>query len=196
MRNDSSANFKTTEIQRRRSIAYYYANREAILARYKMLSDEIRERRRQRTRAWRSRNKETKSRYDKSWRASNRVRWQELQRKQRREPKTKLLNNLRKRLRDFLQSSSGDTSNDFGCSPKQLRAHIERQFNRGMSWETYGRWHVDHIVPCSAFDLTEARQIRICFNWQNLRPLWGAENVSKASKLVHPQLHLPLSVLK
>lgn len=39
-----------------------------------------------------------------------------------------------------------------GYSREDLRQHIERQFDSGMSWENYGDWHIDHIVPKNLFD--------------------------------------------
>ena len=49
---------------------------------------------------------------------------------------------------------------------------------RGM--QQRARWHVDHIRPCASFDLTDKKQQLVCFNWRNLRPMWGAENISKS----------------
>ena len=81
-----------------------------------------------------------------------------------------------------------------GCTLAELRGHIERQFNRGMSWANYGRvWHIDHIIPCAMFDLTEEGQQRLCFHYLNLRPLRAEENMRKNSRLLaHAQLPLPL----
>jgi hypothetical protein len=68
-----------------------------------------------------------------------------------------------------------------GCSKPELVAHIEAQFQPGMSWENYGRggWEIDHIIPCGAFDLTEPAQQRACFHFTNLRPLWRIDNLRR-----------------
>ena len=52
-----------------------------------------------------------------------------------------------------------------------------------MSWENYGKWHIDHIIPCNIFDLTIPSQQEECFNWKNLQPLWAADNLRKGSKI-------------
>lgn len=54
-----------------------------------------------------------------------------------------------------------------------------------MNWDNYNHetWHIDHIIPCAAFDLTNPIHQRICFNWRNLQPLWGNENISKHDSL-------------
>jgi hypothetical protein len=50
-----------------------------------------------------------------------------------------------------------------------------------MSWDNYGikGWHIDHIIPCAAFDLTDPEQQKICFHYTNLRPLYWADNISR-----------------
>lgn len=71
-----------------------------------------------------------------------------------------------------------------GYSASELRRHIERQFTRGMSWENYGEWHIDHIVPVAAFkwQSSDDPEFRACWALSNLRPLWAIENKRKSSK--------------
>lgn len=68
-----------------------------------------------------------------------------------------------------------------GCTPEALRAHLESLWKEGMSWENYGLhgWHIDHIKPCSMFDLTDNAQVEECFHYTNLQPLWAFDNISK-----------------
>ena len=68
------------------------------------------------------------------------------------------------------------------CSVVEIMEHLESQFDETMSWENRGRdgWHVDHIRPCMSFDLTDPEQQKTAFNWRNLQPLWGSENISKS----------------
>lgn len=65
-----------------------------------------------------------------------------------------------------------------GCTPMQLKEHIENQFQGGMNWENYGRhgWHADHIKPVSKFDINEIMQIN---HYTNLQPLWETDNMKK-----------------
>jgi hypothetical protein len=67
------------------------------------------------------------------------------------------------------------------CAKAALIAHIEAQFQPGMSWENYGRggWEIDYIIPCAAFDLIEPAQQRACFHYTNLRPLWRIDNLRR-----------------
>lgn len=93
---------------------------------------------------------------------------------------------LRSRMRYALRarnaSKSSRTISLIGCSPKQLAEHIESQFCDGMSWENRSMWHVDHIIPVSAFDLSTEEGQHAAFHYTNLRPLWAQENQQKSDK--------------
>lgn len=71
-----------------------------------------------------------------------------------------------------------------GCSPEQLKAHIESLFQEGMTWDNYGKhgWHVDHIRPVSSFKPEEWEQIN---HYTNLQPLWWRDNLSKSNNYQH-----------
>jgi len=55
-----------------------------------------------------------------------------------------------------------------------------------MTWENHGfdGWHVDHIKPCTSFDLTDLEQQKQCFHYTNLQPLWKKENFEKRDKIL------------
>ena len=88
---------------------------------------------------------------------------------------------LRSRIKGALNGTAKKSSSKklLGCSVEQLRQHLEDQFTGGMSWENHGDWHIDHIKPCAAFDLTDERQQIECFNYTNMQPLWAFDNLSK-----------------
>ena len=60
-----------------------------------------------------------------------------------------------------------------------LKHHLEANFHNGMSWDNYGRWHVDHIRPTSSFDKKSEKQRMVAFNWRNLQPMWALDNEIK-----------------
>lgn len=68
----------------------------------------------------------------------------------------------------------------------ELMDHLERQFTRGMTWDNYGKWHIDHIIPLASFEITDAEcdDFHRAFALANLRPLWGKDNMKKSAKLV------------
>ena len=67
---------------------------------------------------------------------------------------------------------------------EELWVHLERQFTQGMTKENHGKygWHVDHIKPCSSFDLSDIEQQKLCFHYTNLQPLWAKDNIKKSNK--------------
>lgn len=67
-----------------------------------------------------------------------------------------------------------------GCTSQYLIDHLVSQFKEGMNWENHGQWHIDHIVPCSKFDLCNEEELHECFHYTNLQPLWAKENLSKS----------------
>jgi len=98
----------------------------------------------------------------------------------------RILKLLRSRLRKSLKSQSAKKSKGTleltGCSIDKLWEHLEKQFKDGMTRQNQGEWHIDHIKPCSLFDLTDPEQQKECFNYKNLQPLWAEENLSKRAK--------------
>lgn len=74
-----------------------------------------------------------------------------------------------------------------GCSIFELKTYIESKFLPGMTWDNHGfgddKWHIDHILPCASFDLTQESEQRKCFHYTNLQPLWQFDNLSKNDKV-------------
>ena len=66
-----------------------------------------------------------------------------------------------------------------GCSPEELKDHLESLFTEGMTWENYGKdgWHVDHIRPVCSFTAEEWEQVNY---YTNLQPLWAEDNLTKS----------------
>lgn len=74
-----------------------------------------------------------------------------------------------------------------GYTANDLRAHLERQFVKGMSWDNYGEWHVDHIVPVASFSFgsPDDDEFKACWSLTNLRPLWAKANMQKHKNRMH-----------
>jgi DNA-binding transcriptional MerR regulator len=111
------------------------------------------------------------------------------------DPSIKIQGALRTRLRKFIRGNNkSGIRNLLGCSWLQFRRHLESQFTRGITWENYGtHWHVDHIIPCKAFDHGNPAQVRQCWHFTNLRPLEASANMAKGAKIEAPQLSLLLT---
>ena len=127
------------------------------------------------------------------YREKSRV-WQSTHRKKKRQDPLYKLNqaistNIRKTLK-----YKGESKNYrrwellVGYSRKDLIKHLEYLFQDGMSWDNYGEWHIDHIIPISVFNYknTDHIDFKRCWSLDNLRPLWASENERKGAKLEKP----------
>ena len=92
---------------------------------------------------------------------------------------------MRDRLRKALKKKyrSGSAIADLGCSIEFFKGYIAAQFRTGMSWENWGQWHLDHILPICAFDLADREQFLVAFHYTNYQPLWAAENLKKGGRV-------------
>jgi hypothetical protein len=66
-----------------------------------------------------------------------------------------------------------------GCSAKYLVKYLKSRFTDKMTLENYGDWHIDHIKPCSHFDLKDESQLKLAFHYTNLQPIWGSTKIAK-----------------
>ncbi len=102
-------------------------------------------------------------------------------------PKAKLGRSLKNQIYQSLRDRKGGRHWEslVGYSIGDLMKHIEKQFQTGMTWDNYGEWHVDHIVPVAAHNFTKAEDedFKRCWALENLQPLWATDNHTKSDKL-------------
>jgi hypothetical protein len=139
-----------------------------------------------------------KKEYDKEYNLNNKEKISERRRKyeQKRyndDIEYKLKKNLRKRINRAIKNNHKAFSSDIlvGCSLDYLLLHLSAKFyanpktGEEMSFKNYGYygWHIDHIRPCSSFDLSKEEEQKKCFNYKNLQPMWGFENILKGDQI-------------
>lgn len=99
----------------------------------------------------------------------------------------RLADNQRTRLYIAIKNNQkqGSAIRDLGCSIPELKEHIEKQWQEGMSWDnwTLDGWHIDHIKPLASFDLTDLTQFKAAVHYTNLQPMWAENNLSKGAKV-------------
>lgn len=173
---------KITAEERRRRVriqrqGFYAQNREMILRRSKHYA---------------ARNpSKIKARWENYWRNNKSILQEKRKQRLERDVNFKLRTRLSIRIHDALTRRKlykcQSTGMLVGCSMDFLRGYLEARFTKGMSWENYGSWHIDHVIPCAEFDLRDPAQQKQCFHYSNLQPLWAAQNLSKGAK--RPSAH-------
>jgi len=94
----------------------------------------------------------------------------------------RLIDNLRKRAYPYTRNINLTVLELLGCSRDELKNLLEKKFTKNMTFENYGEWEIDHIRPLASFNLKSVDEIKICFNHNNIQPLWKSENRSKKDK--------------
>lgn len=199
------------ELARRRSLIWYRENMEKAKERGKikyLINPEYYKRR---SKLYASKNPERKKESDRKWRKSNpekyrenKKRWNQLNPekisiymkkahdKTRSTPKGKLNHSISSAITISLSGEKRGRHWEtlIGYSLDILMKHLEKKFKSGMTWENYGKngWHVDHIIPKSAFNFEkpEDDDFKKCWSLKNLRPLWAKENLIKHDKIEKP----------
>lgn len=168
-------------------------NRESILERKRERwknDPEFREKEIAIAKRWKKENKDRVKGYRQEYQANpekRKLKNLSRQERLRTDPAYKIEVNLRRRIIKALkgEAKSKSTMSLLGCTHEEFIAYIESRFEEGMSWENYGYrgWHLDHIIPCAAFDLTIPEQQKRCFHYTNLQPMWWKQNIAKKDKL-------------
>jgi hypothetical protein len=58
----------------------------------------------------------------------------------------------------------------FGLDSKTMKRWIELQFKGGLDWGNYAKsWQFDHIVPVVYFDYYNEEDLKLCWNFINIR---------------------------
>jgi len=70
-----------------------------------------------------------------------------------------------------------------GYTMPDLKFHIESLWEPWMSWENYGEWEIDHIIPVDYYLKNGVNNPKIINALNNLRPLLKEKNRKKGNKL-------------
>ena len=146
----------------------------------------------QKSKEWVMNNKEHRSEYMKGYHNENKEKIRETKRNYERtrkstDPHYKLVGNFRTAIYQVLKENNVNKNGHYfevlGYSQEELIKHLEKQFIDGMTWDNYGKWHVDHIRPITSFDIKEIgdEEFLKCWGLDNLQPLWGIDNIRKSN---------------
>lgn len=164
--------------------AYYQANKEKLKSQSSLWYKNNKQKRKE----WDSKHKSEKIKQVRSWQIKNKEQVANYRKayqknKYHKDIQFRIGTVLRSRLKQAIKNNFkiGSAIKDLGCSITELKSYLESKFLFGMSWDNYGLygWHIDHIKPLSAFDLSDRKQMLEACHYTNLQPLWAKDNLSK-----------------
>ena len=93
-------------------------------------------------------------------------------------------NSVRKAIGDGKECSSVQY---LGLDIESYRWHIEQLFENGMSWDNYGEWHIDHIIPLKYMKENippSIEEVVSRLHFSNTQPKWAFDNISKGNRFI------------
>lgn len=166
--------------------AYFDRNRDRILKQSREWYDANAEQAREYARRYKAENPHVKI----AWNEANRDKTRAADNRRRATPKGSIDGRMSGGIKQALRARKAGRKWEtlVGYTVFDLMAHLEKQFVDGMTWGNMGQWHIDHIIPKSVFNYTEAEHIdfKRCWALTNLQPLWAADNIRKHAKISKP----------
>ena len=168
---------------------YYQANREANIAYAKKYHQANRQAVLERNRKYWYANKERLLEQNKKYRKENEEAIREQRKNYRKlrhqDPRLKFKQNLK--TRTVMAFSAKGWSNPLSLDEvvggfESAFLHIESRFRSKMTWDNYGSWELDHIVPLGSAE-DDIHLIELC-HFSNIQPLWASENRAKNNKIL------------
>jgi hypothetical protein len=124
---------------------------------------------------------------EKKYRMNNPEKMKEKYKKQGKNINRRIRDSLNHRISGALFSKNTRKNNKtfyyLGCDIFFFKKWLIYLFQDKMTFENYGTWHLDHVKPCASYDLSNEKEILECFNWKNIQPLWGSDNLEKNNKI-------------
>lgn len=72
----------------------------------------------------------------------------------------------------------------FGLDIENMRQWFEYQFLPGAGWDNFGKkWQFDHIIPVTYFDFSNEQDLKLCWNFTNIRVEDFQRNKDRGNRL-------------
>ena len=100
----------------------------------------------------------------------------------------KLAHNIRNRTNKAFKSQNVRKTNKkfdlLGCCHSIFKKWINHQLYGNITVQNYGTvWQIDHCLAVATFNLLDENDMKKCFNWFNLRPMYVRDNIIKGDKI-------------
>lgn len=172
---DYMTNYGKSEKIKEYQKQYYKENKEEYIKRKQEWRKNNYEKDKEERKKYIENNKEKVNKYHSNWKKEKREK----------DVLYKIKENTSRRIRYELNTllkgkKTKRTFEYLGCKIDELKLYLESKFVENMSWKNYGDiWHIDHIIPCSSWNLCDDFENKCCWNYRNLQPLKASENQSK-----------------
>lgn len=151
-------------------------NREHILKRKKEYREKNRDEINNKKRQWNKDKKEHIINYGRDY----------VKNKKQSDPIYKLKNDIRKNFSSsFKRCSKNKTETFFSYTGIKFNEYVLHLQNFEL-WNAFCNGeniHIDHIIPCSAYDFNNPEEIKKCWNPENLRLITAEENLKKGESI-------------
>ena len=172
----------------------FIGGREVAMKKYES-KPETKDRKKRNYHVWYNENKDYRKVYLKEYREKNTEKIKKTKRDYERnrkasDPLYKLISNFRTAIYQVLKESNVEKNKHYfdilQYTPESLIKHLESQFENNMNWDNYGKWHVDHKLPITSFNIEEMgdEEFMRCWSLDNLQPMWGTDNIRKYNKVI------------
>lgn len=180
---------KTKDVQREKSRKWRENNKDHVKQKMEEWLELNKDYKKQKDKEYRINNWERRKETHTAWRKKDYEDMKTNPERQEEFNNKRIKSNVSRRIREILKQGKSERSHEYvGCSLEKLKEHLQSLFQEGMTWDNYGTyktgnhtsgWHIDHIIPCAAFDFESTLETRACFHYTNLQPLWGKDNIIK-----------------
>jgi hypothetical protein len=165
---------------------YYLENKEQYKNNSKKYYSNNKDIVKQNVNVWQKSNPSLVKDYSKKWSYNNREYFKKWRQNQwNNNPNFRLRIILGNRLNEIIKKSKTYKTNNIisllGCTLEECKVYLEKQFLPEMNWNNHGVvWEIDHIKPCSLFDLTKEEKQKECFHFTNLQPLFKTTKIAES----------------
>jgi hypothetical protein len=67
---------------------------------------------------------------------------------------------------------------------EKFRKWLEIQFESGIDWDDFGKkWQFEHIIPVTYFDFSDQAELKLCWNFTNIRVEHFQRNKDRGNRL-------------
>jgi hypothetical protein len=72
----------------------------------------------------------------------------------------------------------------FGIDAKNFRKWMALQFNEEINWDNFSsKWQFDHIIPVAYFNLNDKEDLKLCWNFTNIRIEKSEANKNRGNRV-------------